>query len=60
MFTMLLSGLIVLLQSPAAPEAVTLQGKVVLLTEALPAGWKVDAAPIAAQVVRGQPGAVRR
>ena len=39
--------LCVLLAAPAdpAPEAVTLTGQVVLLAEALPPGWKVDAEP---------------
>lgn len=53
MFALLLHGWLALAPAlaPPATEAVTLQGEAVLLAEALPEGWKVDAATIAGQVV---------
>jgi hypothetical protein len=49
----LLCGLLVAAPADPAPavEAVTLNGRAVLLAATLPAGWKVDAEPIARQVV---------
>jgi hypothetical protein len=64
MFWMLLGCLLAPPADPApaqapAPTAVTLAGRVVPLAEALPASWKVDAGPIAGQVVlKGEAGEV--